>query len=75
MKIALGLARKKEPIRSASIAWNFAVYVSLFTLVACNMTGTMDVPLVTSSPSVSITTPQSKQATFALSKVVANIKR
>lgn len=49
--------------------------VTVLALAACNMTGPMNVPLATTADPVFIEKPTEEQASFAMSKVVANIRR
>jgi hypothetical protein len=44
-------------------------------VAACNTTATMDMPAIAKKDLIEVTEPTEKQASFALSKVVANIKR
>ncbi len=52
----------------------FAVASMMFA-AACNTTATMEMPAVDKKDLIEVTEPTEKQASFALSKVVANIKR
>ena len=52
-----------------------SVAVALGLLAACNTTSKMEVPTVTNQQLLNVATPVEKQASFALSKVIANIKR
>lgn len=47
----------------------------LVVLAGCNTTPGIEVPTVTAARSIAIETPVEEQATFALSKVIANIRR
>ncbi|MCH7711868.1 MAG: serine protease [Proteobacteria bacterium] len=48
---------------------------SLMFAAACNTTATMELPTVEKKDLIEVTEPTEKQASFALSKIVANIKR
>jgi serine protease Do len=52
-----------------------SIFIAVGLLAACNTTSRMVVPTVTSQPLLNVRTPVEKQASFALSKVIANIKR
>lgn len=51
------------------------VLFAAFFIAACNTTGSMPIPESQSSEPVEITTPLTEQATFVLSKIIANIRR
>jgi S1-C subfamily serine protease len=53
----------------------FCTIFVLFATVACNTTSSMQVPEVTASQQIKVTKPVEEQASFALSKVIASIKR
>ena len=48
---------------------------SMMFVAACNTTATMEMPAVDKKDLIEVTEPTEKQASFALSKVLANIKR
>ena len=61
---------------TAKFAKRFLVLGAIGTLVsACNTTSMMDMPTVSSQDLITVSAPMEKQATFSLSKVVANLKR
>lgn len=51
------------------------ITLSMTVLLSCNTTGTMPVPKAPTTELNSVNTPLSKQSSFVLQKVVANIKR
>ncbi len=55
--------------------WLFITPALLFAIAACNTTSVMEVPDIENTKQIRVTKPLDEQATFALSKVVANIKR
>lgn len=61
---------KFSPLISASV-----IALATITVASCNTTSTMTIPTVTSTNPISIDQPLNKQASFALSKVVANLRR
>jgi hypothetical protein len=52
-----------------------ATGVWIAVLTGCNTTTMMAVPMVRNPDPITVSAPRSKQATFALSKVIANIRR
>ncbi len=47
----------------------------LFLVVACNTTSSMNIPNVSTTSGTEVTVPATKQASFALSKIIAGLKR